>query len=135
MIALFSTARPESEGQSLCGTLPDNPAIVLRNAVSAVTTRFFPAAKASGQHPAAMTLADAHPAHREVAAGRAISLKCSASAKAGPPSLEAVLHPLTSQGILPDPDVLDISPPERGHKLGPTLSSRASSTSRRQFRT
>lgn len=96
-MALSWTARPELDGKSLCGTLPDDPAIVLRNAEAAATVRLFPA-KASGQHPAAMALADAHPAHREIAAGRAISLERSASAKTGPPSLEAVLHAADQPG-------------------------------------
>jgi hypothetical protein len=89
MIALSSTARPRLDGQSLSGTLPSNPAIVLRKTV---TVHLISAAQASGQHPAAMTLAYADPTHREIVAGLAIALLRHAFATTRPPWLEPVRH-------------------------------------------
>jgi hypothetical protein len=70
--------------------VPPSAAIVLRNPKSALTARFFPSAKASGQHPASMALADANRAHGEIAARRAIPFQRSALAEPWPPSLEPI---------------------------------------------
>jgi hypothetical protein len=65
-------------------------AIVLRNAKSAVTVRLFLSAKASGQHPAAMALANANRAHRQIAARLTIPFQRSALAEPWPASLEPI---------------------------------------------
>jgi hypothetical protein len=85
------TAGGKSWTAKICaGCFPLSAAIVLRNAKSAVTVRLFPAAKASGQHPAAMALANANPAHRQIAARLTIPFQRSALAEPWPASLEAM---------------------------------------------
>jgi hypothetical protein len=92
-----SPQRSELGAKVCAGRFPPSAAIVLRNTKSALTVLLFPAAKASGQHPAAMTLANANPAHREIAARLAIPLQRSALSKPRPASLE----PISGDGGVP----------------------------------
>jgi hypothetical protein len=86
-----SSSQRSELGAKLCaGRFPLSAAIVLRNAKSALTVCLFPAAKASGQHPAAMALANANRAHGEIATRLTIPFQRCALAEPWPASLEPI---------------------------------------------